>query len=47
MHLTAKSSKTDVSVAQNYPKEVELADMRQLVNGVLEALAESVWLNAA
>lgn len=34
-----KIVKTDVSVAKNYLKEVELADMGQLVNGVLE-LAE-------
>ena len=31
--------KTDVSIAKNYLKEVELSDMGQLVNGVLE-LAE-------
>ena len=31
--------KTDVSIAKNYLKQVELADMGQLVNGVLE-LAE-------
>lgn len=31
--------KTDVSIAKNYLKEIELADMGQLVNGVLE-LAE-------
>ena len=34
-----KIVKTDVSIAKNYLKEVELADMGQLVNGVLE-LAE-------
>ena len=34
-----KIVKTDVAVAKNYLKEVELADMGQLVNGVLE-LAE-------
>ena len=34
-----KIVKTDVTVAKNYLKEVELADMGQLVNGVLE-LAE-------
>ena len=34
-----KIVKTDVSVAKNYLKELELADMGQLVNGVLE-LAE-------
>ncbi len=34
-----KIVKTDVSVAKNYLKEMELADMGQLVNGVLE-LAE-------
>lgn len=34
-----KIVKTDVSVAKNYLKEAELADMGQLVNGVLE-LAE-------
>ncbi len=34
-----KIVKTDVAVAKNYLKEVELADMEQLVNGVLE-LAE-------
>ena len=31
-----KIVKTDVSIAKNYLKEVELADMGQLVNGVLE-----------
>ena len=31
--------KTDVSIAKNYLKQVELTDMGQLVNGVLE-LAE-------
>ena len=34
-----KIVKTDVSIAKNYLKEMELADMGQLVNGVLE-LAE-------
>ena len=34
-----KIVKTDVSIAKNYLKEVELSDMGQLVNGVLE-LAE-------
>ena len=34
-----KIVKTDVSIAKNYLKEIELADMGQLVNGVLE-LAE-------
>ena len=34
-----KIVKTDVAIAKNYLKEVELADMGQLVNGVLE-LAE-------
>ena len=34
-----KIVKTDVTIAKNYLKEVELADMGQLVNGVLE-LAE-------
>ena len=34
-----KIVKTDVSIAKNYLREVELADMGQLVNGVLE-LAE-------
>ena len=34
-----KIVKTDVSIAKNYLKEVELADMGQLVNGVLD-LAE-------
>ena len=34
-----KIVKTDVSIAKNYLKELELADMGQLVNGVLE-LAE-------
>ena len=34
-----KIVKTDVAVAKNYLKEIELADMGQLVNGVLE-LAE-------
>ena len=34
-----KIVKTDVSIAKNYLKQVELADMGQLVNGVLE-LAE-------
>ena len=34
-----KIVRTDVSIAKNYLKEVELADMGQLVNGVLE-LAE-------
>ena len=34
-----KIVKTDVAVAKNYLKEMELADMGQLVNGVLE-LAE-------
>ena len=34
-----KIVKTDVVIAKNYLKEVELADMGQLVNGVLE-LAE-------
>ena len=34
-----KIVKTDVSIAKNYLKKVELADMGQLVNGVLE-LAE-------
>ncbi len=37
-----KIVKTDVSIAKNYLKEVELADMGQLVNGVLE-LAEEDW----
>ena len=34
-----KIVKTDVSIAKNYLKEVVLADMGQLVNGILE-LAE-------
>jgi hypothetical protein len=34
-----KIVKTDVTIAKNYLKELELADMGQLVNGVLE-LAE-------
>ena len=37
--LDGKIVKTDVSIAKNYLKEIELADMGQLVNGVLE-LAE-------
>ena len=31
-----KIVKTDVSIAKNYLKEMELADMGQLVNGVIE-----------
>ena len=37
--MRPKIVKTDVSIAKNYLKEVVLADMGQLVNGILE-LAE-------